>query len=1240
MKKNKKKILLIILILFPIFIASVSATWIILSKTVFAPRYNPAGNSILYNAFNNQNVDYSGVEQGPTSINSSVDNADVSFSYREAGSISSYINGLPKNAGEYDILVKDKNDVYVDDVVRFTINKIAPTLTPPTLDKDTIYEGEAVGYSGGSATGLGGKPVSGSFSYTNSAGTAGLVYTGVADTCSSKVRFTFFPSGLDKQNYLETEVEVNVTMLPVAYISSSYYGTIEAALSSAVSGNIVCIIPPKLANYNNQTNAVNPDKITYYIRNNCTIKEGVTLFIPTDSASASSVTDSSSLTTYIGNMKKSSRNQGNSGYDSYAEKNENRFLRITIEVAKEKTITNNGTLLISGYLSGGTSNSGCVGQTSHSYSRIVLNEGASILQTNSNAETYCFGFINEKTENNNSMIYFQQGKLYLPCIINDYRGFTYSYAMTNDAINTNRCSAFNEMEFRNIDVLSKINYTASVYGIINIYVLYDTLSVNETMTIEKGVVGTTNDFLIKQTDSNYSYITYKYTPSNNTFKTKCYGGFYFNYLSIDLSMKGQSITLSTQNAYFPISYKFDVELLCAANQNSATFNISSQRMKIMTGGKVYVGDNVTLSGDEIVVYSAFLDGSYGNGQGVNSPSRPIYPVKDNGYFEVSSSAIVSLNKCAGNIFCDNPSNISATTTSIISKEPWTIGTSGSLTVPWTVNNYLELREELSIVSTDNIVKNKICAGVNTFTNTNAYKPSYSLHINDGEVTETINTAQKVIFLDSISNYSVELISNIYTVYNNRNIYTMNSIITYNDTRKYICATNSELTISNNNSGVNEFEVQSITITGSSHNLDLDTVIQLNGTIDDIQKSYSKKYTWSSLDTSIATVDQTGQVKGISIGTTTIQLSCGGVSGEYEINVIEPVSNIEAISTVTISEFTGKADGATFKDGSYTFNASLIGENGSSLKLDDVSKVEWSFRNLSSVVGERVYFGTDSNNKLTTESGTLSVKVTLKGGFNANSSLGAADEVYVVCKVTDKKGNIKSKEFHIINDNASTNPCITEGTLITMADGTQKKVEDIKVGDYVKVFNHETGKIDTSFIAINVHDNDEQVKATIMNLMFDNGQISRISFEHGFFDVDLNEYVYINMENYLSMIGHRFYTIDGSIITLTDVYITEEYVRVFSPVTYKHLNIFSDNLLSVGGDLRGLINIFELDDEMKIDIDKMNVDIEKYGLYTYDEWSEYLTLEQFDAFNVKYLKVSIGKGLVTKEEIMRYIYSYL
>ncbi len=62
--------------------------------------------------------------------------------------------------------------------------------------------------------------------------------------------------------------------------------------------------------------------------------------------------------------------------------------------------------------------------------------------------------------------------------------------------------------------------------------------------------------------------------------------------------------------------------------------------------------------------------------------------------------------------------------------------------------------------------------------------------------------------------------------------------------------------------------------------------------------------------------------------------------------------------------------------------------------------------------------------------------------------------------------------------------------------------------------------------------------------------------------------------------------------------------------------------------------------MKVDQVKMKADIEKYGLYDYSEWSEYLTYEQFEAFNVEYIKVSIGKGLITKEEIIGYIENYL
>jgi len=62
--------------------------------------------------------------------------------------------------------------------------------------------------------------------------------------------------------------------------------------------------------------------------------------------------------------------------------------------------------------------------------------------------------------------------------------------------------------------------------------------------------------------------------------------------------------------------------------------------------------------------------------------------------------------------------------------------------------------------------------------------------------------------------------------------------------------------------------------------------------------------------------------------------------------------------------------------------------------------------------------------------------------------------------------------------------------------------------------------------------------------------------------------------------------------------------------------------------------------MKYDEAKMQEDIEKYGLYTYDDFSEYVTYEQFIAFNGPYLKVLVGKGVLTYEEILNLIDIYV
>ena len=68
--------------------------------------------------------------------------------------------------------------------------------------------------------------------------------------------------------------------------------------------------------------------------------------------------------------------------------------------------------------------------------------------------------------------------------------------------------------------------------------------------------------------------------------------------------------------------------------------------------------------------------------------------------------------------------------------------------------------------------------------------------------------------------------------------------------------------------------------------------------------------------------------------------------------------------------------------------------------------------------------------------------------------------------------------------------------------------------------------------------------------------------------------------------------------------------------------------------------FEIGEGMKYDEAKMQADIEKYGLYTYEDFAEYVTYEQFIAFNGPYLKVLVGRGVVTYEQILDLIATYV
>lgn len=100
--------------------------------------------------------------------------------------------------------------------------------------------------------------------------------------------------------------------------------------------------------------------------------------------------------------------------------------------------------------------------------------------------------------------------------------------------------------------------------------------------------------------------------------------------------------------------------------------------------------------------------------------------------------------------------------------------------------------------------------------------------------------------------------------------------------------------------------------------------------------------------------------------------------------------------------------------------------------------------------------------------------------------------------------------------------------------------------------------------------------------------------------------------------------------LVGVDIYEKYTTTWSPVTYSHLCYYVNGMLSMPGGISGLFNIFEVDSEtMKYDEAKKQADIEKYGLYTFEEFAEIIPVSEavFNAFNGYYLKIAIGKGII-------------
>lgn len=249
-------------------------------------------------------------------------------------------------------------------------------------------------------------------------------------------------------------------------------------------------------------------------------------------------------------------------------------------------------------------------------------------------------------------------------------------------------------------------------------------------------------------------------------------------------------------------------------------------------------------------------------------------------------------------------------------------------------------------------------------------------------------------------------------------------------------------------------------------------------------------------------------------------------------------------------------------------------------------------------------------------------------------------------------SVETKEYSvtsniIITQTDDDSVCIAAGTLISLYDGTKKKVEDLTSDDWILTFNHETGKLDKAKLLTNAHSGMEWKYYSVINLRFSNNSTVKVIREHGFFDLTLNKYVYINETNYNQYIGHKFYSAqwDGNTyskkeITLEAAFIATEYTTIFSPVTEYTLNIFTEEVLSITTEIGDVANVFSFDENMKYNENEMNTAIDKYGLTSYEDLKDIVSFDLYKKLPLKYYNIYIEKGLITKEKIQEIIQKYL
>ena len=348
----------------------------------------------------------------------------------------------------------------------------------------------------------------------------------------------------------------------------------------------------------------NKDVVT--ISNSFTINSNVTLLIPFVDAADNKTTPTRSTKTPDKD-------------NEYAQVTtlDKATLKKTVVVNSNVTITNNGTIEIAGELSGGSGGQNYAGQTAGRYSEIIMSPNSKI-QNNKTIE--CYGYINEGTynaatktitrkyaETNGGKIVNSGAYFGMPFVLRDYRGGSAMKAIY-DKMDDLRISAFNQIELMNVNCEISFDASSKLVAYANLYTskkdIIGSIGIPAQMnSTDIRFIGAKNGdefYLIEPSNDNFLLVAHRDMTSqiNNV---QIYGGAKTNSMSLNVTIVGMPINVSTEKVFFPLSFRHRISLLAGNKVSNPSFTMD-QRFKIMPGSSFYVGKGATLNVNELAVY--------------------------------------------------------------------------------------------------------------------------------------------------------------------------------------------------------------------------------------------------------------------------------------------------------------------------------------------------------------------------------------------------------------------------------------------------------------------------------------------------------------------------------------------------------------------------------------------------------------------------------------------------------------